>query len=790
MDSGSIEMLEFPKIREIIADFTSFSASRELALELQPLSDFNAISILLRQSAEARRLLSIKVDFSIGNARDVREDAGIAAKGMHLEPDKLVAIKETLAATRIVRKSLSELADELPILWDVARQLSTHPNIENEIGRCITDTGEIADIASTKLSSLRRQIKDSHQRLLDRLNQLMRSESVAPSIQEQFITEREGRYVIPIKAEFKKDIKGIVHDVSNSGATVFVEPWATVDLGNDLRELVIEEKQEVDRILESLSAMVSGIREDIESDVALLAELDLALAKAQYAQKVGANESVITGANGAQDTTAAVPRGILRQLKARHPLLKGTAVPLDIEIGRDFYGLVITGPNTGGKTVALKTIGLLTLMTQAGLPIPASEESCIPVFDEIFADIGDQQSIEETLSTFSWHVGNIIHIINQSTGQSLVLLDELGISTDPNEGSALARSILLHFLARKTMVVATTHYGDLKAFAHVTPHLQNASLDFDPVTLTPTYRLTVGIPGGSNALSIAARLGLTKEIIEHAREMMSQDSAAMESMLSDLLMEKQKFETMRDEVERERDEATTLREQLEQEVEWLNNEKQIILHETKEKLIQETARLHKLIRETESELRKAKKKESIERSKKVVRAITGQLEQPEWHLETEAVETKAVTYNPGDTVKLLHSEVEGTVVSVIDDTQVEVQVGNARLTVRASELEPIEDFSTSQSQKLHVVKQGKNLGLRSLELDLRGKRADEVPGILDKYLNDAFLINLGSVRIIHGYATGTVRSVVRELLDSHPLVKSYRPGDKDEGGDGVTVATL
>jgi DNA mismatch repair protein MutS2 len=790
MDSGSIQMLEFPKIREIIADFTSFSASRELALELQPLSDFNAISLLLRQSSEARRLLSIKVDFSIGNAKDVREDVRIAAKGMHLEPDKLVAIKETLAATRIVRKSLSELADELPVLWDVARQLSTHPNIENEIGRCITDTGEIADTASTRLSSVRRQIKDSHQRLLDCLNQLMKSEDVAHSIQEQFITEREGRYVIPIKAEFKKDIKGIVHDFSNSGATVFVEPWATVDLGNDLRELVIEEKQEVDRILESLSAMVSGIREDIESDVALLAELDLALAKAQYAQKVGANEPLITGANSAQDTTAEVPQSILHLVKARHPLLKGTAVPLDIEIGRDFYGLVITGPNTGGKTVALKTIGLLTLMTQAGLPIPASEESCIPVFDGVFADIGDQQSIEETLSTFSWHVGNIIHIINQSTGQSLVLLDELGISTDPNEGSALARSILLHFLARKTMVVATTHYGDLKAFAHVTPHLQNASLDFDPVTLTPTYRLTVGIPGGSNALSIAARLGLTREIIEHAREMMSQDSAAMESMLSDLLMEKQKFETMRDEVEKERDEAAALREQLEQEVERLNNEKQTILHETKEKLVQETARLYKLIRETESELRKAKKKESIERSRKVVRTITGQLEQPEWHLEAEAVETKAVTYSPGDTVKLLHSDVEGTVVSVIDDTQVEVQVGNARLTVRTSELEHIEDFSASQPQKLHVVKQGKNLGLRSLELDLRGKRADEVPGILDKYLNDAFLINLSSVRIIHGYATGTVRSVVREILDSHPLVKSYRPGDKDEGGDGVTVAML
>ena len=790
MDNSSIEMLEFPKIREMIADFTSFSASRELALNLQPSSDFNVISLLLQQSAEARKLLSLRVDFSIGNAKDVREDAEVAAKGMHLEPEKLIAIKDTLAAVRVVRKSLSEVSAEVPALWDLARLLAAYPNIENEIGRCITDTGEIADTASTRLASVRRQLKDSRQRLLDRLNQLVKSEKLQHSIQEQFITEREGRYVIPIKTEFKKEVKGIVHDVSNTGATVFVEPWATVELGNDIRQLVIEEKQEVDRVLDSLSAMVSGVKDEIHNDIALLAEIDLALAKARYAQRVKATEPVITAANGARAEGAAVKQGVLRLVKARHPLLKEAAVPLDIEIGRDFYGLVITGPNTGGKTVALKTIGLLTLMTQAGMPIPASEESCIPVFDGVFADIGDQQSIEETLSTFSWHVGNIVQIINRSTGQSLVLLDELGISTDPNEGAALARSILIHFLARKTMVVATTHYGDLKAFAHVTPNLQNASLDFDSVTLTPTYKLTVGIPGGSNALSIASRLGLDMKIIEDAREMMSKDSAAMESMLSDLLLEKQRFEAMSGDIEKNRDEAVSLRKQLENEVEALNKEKQTILHETKEKLVQETARLYKVIRETESELRKTKRKESVERGKKVMRGISAQLEQPEWQLEVRAEKAEEVRYKPGDTIRLLNSGLEGTVLSIIDDTQIEVQVGNAKLMVNMSDLAPAESSPASTPGKLHVIKQQKNLGLQSIELDLRGKHADEVPGILDKYLNDAFLINLNQVRIIHGYATGTVRSIVREILESHPLVKSYKPGDKEEGGDGVTVVQL
>ena len=396
-----------------------------------------------------------------------------------------------------------------PSLWDIADRIVELPALENEIGRCITPTGEIMDSASAKLGELRHRLKETRQQLLDRLEAIMRSPRGRRFIQASFVAEREGRYVIPVKSESRKEIRGIVHDISNTGATVFVEPWTTVEMGNEMRELTIEETREVERILLELSTEIGAHEAEISQDVELLAELDLILAKARFAGKFKAAEPHI-----ATD-------GVLRLDNARHPLLKGKAVPLSMEIGQDYSILVITGPNTGGKTVALKTIGLLTLMAQAGMPIPASEESSIPIFDGVFSDIGDEQSIEQTLSTFSSHMGNIVRIIGASTEKSLVLLDELGTSTDPNEGAALARAILLHFLSRKTIAVATTHYSDLKIFAHTTPGLRNASLDFNPVTLAPTYHLTMGIPGGSNALAIASQLGLPPEIVSKAREMLT-----------------------------------------------------------------------------------------------------------------------------------------------------------------------------------------------------------------------------------------------------------------------------
>lgn len=796
MDEKSLEMLEFPKAREILAGFTSFSTSRHLALNLQPSSNPALISRLLRQSAEARRLLSLDPDFSIQGALDVREDVQMAARGGVLEPQNLLDIQVTLAAGRHVRTNLQGLEKQLPLLWSIAEQIVELPSLENEISRSISATGELLDSASTKLANLRRQLKETQQQLLNRLEAIIKSPRGRRCVQEAFIAEREGRYVIPIRAEFRRELKGIVHDISNTGATVFVEPWSTVELGNDLRQLTIEEKLEVERILQSLSARMGADEAAISQNVSLIAELDLELAKARYAEKANATEPAIEPACGSSQDEGDSEAGVLRLVNARHPLLTGKAVPLSVEIGSDYSILLITGPNTGGKTVAIKTIGLLTLMAQAGMPIPASEESCIPIFDGVFADIGDEQSIEQTLSTFSWHMGNIVRIIRSSTKKGLVLLDELGTSTDPNEGAALARAILLHFLSRGTMVVATTHYSEVKVFAHTTTGLRNASLDFDPVTLTPTYHLTMGIPGGSNALAIASQLGLSPDIVDSAKEMMAKGAQDIEMLLADLMSEKRRIENLRDGLEKEKETAEGLRNHWENAVQRLQEQEQNMLREERDKLAEETAQLQKEVRRAASELRKAKSQENIERAEEALATVREQLRSLSSKIKTRRRDLtgesgQASKIGVGDKVWLTDVGMWGTVLSVREeDGQIDVQVGHTRLRMNLDDAEKLKPPAGKVLPEPPAVRQKLSTRATSLELNLRGKRADEVAPELDRYLNDAYLAHFSQVRIIHGYGTGTVRQIVRDMLASHPLVKSFRPGERGEGGDGVTVVKL
>jgi DNA mismatch repair protein MutS2 len=785
MDEKSLEMLEFPKIREILASYTSFSASRELALSLKPSSNPEFISKLLRQSAEARQLLSQMPDFSIKGALDVRETIRMATRGKVLEPLNFVELQATLSAARFARNSLKKLAKDLPSLWEIAQQIVELPHLENEIRRCITPAGEILDSASAKLSELRRQMKETRQQLISRLEAIMRSPRGRRFIQEEFIAERDGRYVIPVKSEARREIKGIMHDISNTGATVFIEPWTTVELGNMLRETNIEENREVERILLMLSDEASAMEDEISRDIELLAELDLILAKAKFAGKFKAIEPVIA------------PDGILRLVNARHPLLKGTAVPLSVEIGRDYSILVITGPNTGGKTVALKTIGLLTLMTQAGIPIPASEESSIPIFEGVYADIGDEQSIEQTLSTFSSHMGNIVRIVEASTSRSLVLLDELSTSTDPSEGSALARAILLHFLAKKSLTVATTHYGDLKIFAHTTPGIRNASLDFDPVTLAPTYHLTMGIPGGSNALAIATQLGLPAEIVASAKDMLAKGTQDMEALLADLLSEKQKMEALRLTLEKEVAEAEKLRKRYEHKLRELEEREQELRRETKDRLSEQADELQKQIRDAAAALKKAKSLENIEQARKAIAAVREQLKSERWQtkpkrLETHEEETvEAGKITVGDRVWLKDMEMWANVLSPPDsDGELEVQAGQTRLRLNIDSIDKVMPSGGKVQPVSRAVRKDLSPKTRSPELDLRGKRAEEVEPELDSYLNDVSVANFSQVRIIHGFGTGVVRQIVRELLSKHPLVKSFRPGGKGEGGDGVTMVEL
>jgi DNA mismatch repair protein MutS2 len=785
VDEKSLEILEFSQIVAILADYTSFSASRELVLELRPMANYDQIQRRLGQSAEARQLLATAPGFSIGSVFDIRETARIASLDGILEPKSLGEIQQTLAAMRQTRSHLNGLSAELPLLWDIVKDIAELRPLEKEITRCISPAGEVLDRASPDLAIVRRQLKEEREHLWQRLEAIIRSPRGRKIIQEPIITEREGRYVIPVKIECRKEIRGITHDVSNTGVTVFVEPWSTMELGNTVRELVNEEKREVERILRRLSAEVGVHETELSDGIARMAELDMALAKARYARAAKACEPVMNGASDFE--SEGMKTAVVKLVEARHPLLGDKAVPLSVELGRDFSTLVITGPNTGGKTVALKTIGLFSLMAQAGIPIPASPETCLPIFDGIFADIGDEQSIEQTLSSFSWHVGNIVRIIQNATAESLVLLDELGTSTDPAEGSALARSILLHFLKKKVLTVATTHYGDLKAFAHATPGVQNASFDFDPATLAPTYHLTLGLPGGSNALVTATRLGVPSEIIDHARGLLSKGTLELESLLGELMVEKQKTEEVRVGLGNDRKEVAQQNAELKNRLEQLKAEEKEALQEARDRVVTEAAELHRQIRQASSELRREMTRERLAQAKKALDGVQEQLRGEAWAPAADEAELEK-SIAAGDKVYLRDIGLQANVLSVDEEArEVEVQAGQLKLKLGLENVEKMTETKPARAKGDVVHTATKVI---STELDLRGKRADEVEVSLDIYLSDAALANLNEVRIIHGVGTGTVRQIVRDFLAAHPLVKSFRTAKQNEGGDGATVASL
>jgi len=790
-----LELLEFHKIREILAGFTSFSASRDLALALVPLTDEEEVRLRLKQSTEARRLLSLSPDTHVGEVTDIREMVKMAALGKVLDPKSLLEIQKTLNAAHRLKSHLIGLSHELPLLSGLARDIVVLAQLVKDIDGCLSPTGDLLDTASPKLASVRHRMRVVRQEVLTHLQAIITSPRGRKIVQEPIITEREGRYVIPVKVESRRQIKGIVHDVSNTEATVFIEPWTTTDTQNELRELVAEEKQEIERILRTLSAEVGAFQNEIFQNIELVAEIDLALTKARYAREAKATEPIIVAAARSASAEGNEPGGVLRLVEARHPLLKKKAVPLSIEIGRHFSALVITGPNTGGKTVALKTIGLLSLMAQAGLPIPAQAESRIPVFDGVYADIGDEQSIEQTLSTFSWHMGNIVHIINNATAKSLVLLDELGTNTDPGEGSALGRAILLHFLSQGTMTVATSHYTELKALAHATDGMQNAALDVDPVSLAPTYHLTVGIPGGSNALATASRLGLPADIVAQARDMLSQSAQEIESLLTHLVTEQKNVESLRNDLEKELNEAERTSTDLKNRLRQLEEERRRIIKQTRDQIVHEAAELQTKIRETATELRKEKSRERIEQAKKTLAEAQEQLNVGVWQagpeVETDETETQPGPITVGDTVWLKEAGVPATLLSVFEERGLaEVQAGKVKMTLRLDGVEkrtsPAGEVKTGGA----LIRREMRKPRVSLELDLRGKRAEEVEPLLDGYLNEASLSGLSRVRIIHGIGTGTVRQIVREVLASHPLVTAFQPGEQGEGGDGVTMVSM
>lgn len=792
----ALRTLEFEKIRARLAELASFSAGRELALRLEPTADPEEARRWQAGTAEALRLGEQKPDLALGGAHDIRPEVERAALGGMLLPDELLRIADVVRCARRWRANLTRLAHLFPTLAAIAHRLGEHRPLLEEITAAIADSGELRDDASPELRRLREALRTALERVRARLQDIITSPTTRPALQEPIITERGGRYVVPVKAEARGRIKGVVHDQSASGATLFIEPLEVVELTNRWRQLQVEEQEEIERILRKLSRQVAAEAEELTRSVGALAELDLQLAKARLATQQRASRPEL------RDFDHRAPNEpVVRLVQARHPLLGPDAVPLTLELGRDFDILVITGPNTGGKTVALKTVGLLTLMAQAGLYLPASDGCIVTVFRSVHADIGDEQSIEQSLSTFSSHVSHIVAMLREADDRSLVLLDELGAGTDPQEGAALARALLEHLRQRRVYCIATTHYSELKLYAHAAPRVENASVEFDPLTLRPTYRLIVGQPGRSNALQIAERLGIPRAILERARA--SLDPARVEAgqLLEQLQRERQSAEEARRLAERERREAARARARLEQEIAEERRRQQRRWRETEE----ESRRLLEELRREIDALRRAAQRGQVDRE--TLEQLTARAEQlapiappAEVSVPSPPVERAGqagAEQQPlavGMEVMVSGLGVPGTITR-LDAETAEVDVRGMRIRLRTEGLTPAPraerqvHSAREREPATRVVLKARDQQV-PLQLDLRGQRRDEAAQELDRYLNEAYLAGLRTVRIVHGKGTGAVRQAVHELLEHHPLVRRYALAQREAGGEGATEVEL
>jgi DNA mismatch repair protein MutS2 len=818
IDQKTLHTLEYEKILERLAGYTAFGASAEKARRLQPVNDIDEARRRQAETSEAAQLLVTHSDLTIGGARDIREKVDLARHSGVLDPNDLLDVKYTLVAARTLRRTFERLTEQYPRLWSIAEHLTPPSGLIDAISRALSDRGDILDSASDKLANIRRDLRVARERLLSKLQRMASDPKNAPMLQETLITQRDGRYVLPLRSEFKGRIKSIVHDQSASGATLFVEPLAVVELNNQNRELQLAERDEERRILAELSRMTGMNAESILGTVDAVADLDLALARARYAEDLHASEPVLHALNpkqlaGSQDA-APHPGSRIRLVRARHPLLDPeTVVPIDVELDDRTYALVITGPNTGGKTVALKTVGLLALMAQSGLHIPAGSGSEISVFHDIYADIGDEQSIEQSLSTFSGHIKNIIRILEKADQRSLIILDELGAGTDPQEGAALARAILTDLLSRGITTLVTTHHPELKAFAHATPGVVNASVEFDLETLRPTFHLTIGLPGRSNAVAIAQRLGLPEGIIKSARAEISPEDLRADDLLDEIHRQRDRARQARDEAEKARRQVEGLRRKLEQRLEAIEDERRSVLESARAEAAEEVKSLQDDIRETRRALSRARQpldalklvEEQSEHLEQVVEQPVERTPPDVGGLELEAgaqgSDRRAIRL--GDKVYLRTLGTQGVVSSISAD-EAEVQVGVLRVRTRLADLqragEAVEVQAAAQSPRRNNPAQDearpavRSLGLTpsspGMELDLRGQRAEDALDSLERYLDAAYLAGLPFVRIIHGKGTGRLRDVVRQALGQNPHVRSHEPGGEKEGGDGVTVAIL
>jgi DNA mismatch repair protein MutS2 len=792
MDEKTLQTLEYPKILERLAGYCAFNASAEKARALRPTTDLHKARRRQAVTAEAFKLLSMRPDTTIGGARDVREYAQAAARFVVLEPNQLLDIKYTLIAARNLRRIFEKQDDQFPHISEIALRLPAPPGLVDAISRTLSERGEVLDSASEKLGNIRQELRIQHDRLLTRMQSMLSNPDIAPYLQDNLVTQRDGRYVIPLRADFKGKVKAVVHDSSSSGATLFVEPLSVVEHNNRYRELFLEERDEIRRVLAELSQYVGEYAFELMEMVEAIADLDLAFSCAKYAEDLQAFEPDLVAFHPKKDS---LNPGVTIELRAaRHPLLdQDTVVPIDMELDPQTYALIITGPNTGGKTVSLKTVGILALMAQSGLHIPAQSGSRISIFEEIYADIGDEQSIEQSLSTFSGHITNIIHILSRADRQSLVILDELGAGTDPQEGAALARAILTHLLERGITTLVTTHHPELKAYAHTQPGVVNASVEFDLESLQPTFHLTIGLPGRSNALAIAERLGLPQTIITNARAEINPTDLRAEDLLDEIHQQRERARAARNAAEKARTEAETLRNRLATRLDNLEDERRELLEEARMEAEEQVAEVHKELDKVRRELRQLRQPvEALQEVEEQVQELEEKVEKP---VERRAQDEDTVQgpVRLGSKVKLRSLGNEGIVTALSKD-EAEVQIGVLRIRARLSELElkgrPLGEESPQKPVEVEAPAPRHRHESPGLELDLRGQRAEDALEKLELYVEQAYLAKLPWVRIIHGKGTGKLRSVVREALSQHPHVSSFEGGKQNEGGDGVTVAQL
>ncbi len=778
----ALRVLEFTKIRERLAENALTDLGKERCLALVPCLDFSEAVHALDETEEAVTLISYLGGHPLMGFPDVREQVQLAAKGACLSPRALLDVAACLRASKLARSSLVREREDTPILTGYASRITTLDSLENDITTAIISEEEIADRASAELFQIRRQIRSANERMREKLNQMIRSSSFAKNLQDSIITMRGDRYCIPVKAECRANVPGLVHDQSATGATLFIEPMFVVELGNDLKQLRAKEQLEIARILQGLSDRIAPHAESIELNISLLTHLDFAFAKGMLSRGMHAVQPKMN------------TRGFIKIIRGRHPLIDpDKVVPSNLWLGDEFTTLIITGPNTGGKTVTLKTVGLFTLMAMSGLHVPADFGTEMSFFHKVYADIGDEQSIEQSLSTFSSHMTNIVNIVKNVDNDDLVLFDELGAGTDPTEGAALAQSILSSLLRRGIRTMATTHYSELKAFALSTPGVENASVEFDVESLRPTYRLSIGIPGKSNAFEISRKLGLPESYIEASRELLSKEDIRFEDVIANAEYHRQIAERERaiaEETRREtvklRNEAEKLRAEIEQ-----SREKSLKKAKEEARRIMENAR-----RESEGILRELKAlKKQAATPEHEVQKLKKRMEEGIDALSEGLSEKSSVNFTPpktvrvGESVEIVHLGTKGTVLSAPDrNGEVQIQAGIIKMKAHLSQLKVIEPEKPQKSRVINRVSAAK--ASVPMEIDVRGMTLEEAIGAVDIYLADATLGGLNEVSIIHGKGTGVLRAGIQRHLKSHLNVKKYRDGMYGEGEQGVTVVTL